>query len=39
MRYKNILFSILENIENKKIKQIKIYIKNLHIQKKNIFNN
>lgn len=39
MKYKKILFSILENIENKKIEQQIIHIKNLYIQKKNILNN
>ncbi len=39
MKYKKILFSVLENIEEKKIKQKTIYIKNLHVEKKNIFNN
>ena len=34
MRCKKILFSVLENIENKKIEQQKIYIKCLYIQKR-----
>lgn len=38
MQQKNFLFSILENIEEKKIEQKKNYIKNLYNQKKNILN-
>ncbi|ALD15042.1 hypothetical protein IX46_00400 [Buchnera aphidicola (Aphis glycines)] len=34
MKYKKILFCVLKNIEEKKIKQKAIYIQNLHIQKK-----